>query len=59
MKEKDKKEIRLIFNEGIERLILPHFDKIYKILDEHLTILNKHSKILDEHSKILDEHIRD
>lgn len=53
MKEKDKKEIRLIFDEGIEQLILPHFDKIYNKLEEHSKILNEHSKILEEHSDSL------
>lgn len=34
MKEQDKKEIRQIFNEGFEQLILPQFDIIYKNIDD-------------------------
>jgi len=34
MKEQDKREIRQIFNEGFEQLILPHFDNIYKRFDD-------------------------
>ena len=30
MKERDKKEIRQIFNEGLEQLVLPILDDIYK-----------------------------
>jgi len=30
MKEQDKKEIRQIFNEGLEQLVLPILDDIYK-----------------------------
>lgn len=29
MKEQDKREIREIFNQGIEQLVLPQLDKIY------------------------------
>jgi len=32
MKEQDKKEIRQIFNEGFQQLVLPQFDTIYKNL---------------------------
>lgn len=58
MKEQDKKEIRQIFNEGIEQLILPHFDEIIDKLDEHTKILDEHTKILGEHTKILDKHTK-
>lgn len=34
MEEKDKKEIRQIFNEGFEQLSLPLFDKILKDIGE-------------------------
>ncbi|MBU0999561.1 hypothetical protein KKG24_04680 [Patescibacteria group bacterium] len=34
MKEQDKREIRQIFNEGFEQLILSHFDNLYKSIDE-------------------------
>lgn len=34
MNVQDKKEIRQIFNEGFEQLILPHFDNIYKNIDD-------------------------
>jgi len=30
MKDQDKKEIRQIFNEGLEQLVLPILDDIYK-----------------------------
>lgn len=42
--EQDKKEIRLIFAEGINQLVTPQFDKIYNILGEHTKILGEHSK---------------
>lgn len=39
MNQQDKKEIRQIFNEGFEQLVLPHFDNIYKNFDDiHKTI---------------------
>jgi len=59
MREQDKKEIRQIFNGGIEQLVLPHFDEILDRLDEHTKILDEHTKILDEHTKILDGHGQD
>lgn len=34
MIETDKKEIKQIFNNGIEQLILPHFDNIYRRFDD-------------------------
>ena len=34
MTAQDKKEIRQVINEGLEQLILPHFDNIYKNIDD-------------------------
>jgi len=59
MKEKDKKEIRLIFDEGIEQLILPHFDKMYKRFNQIDKRFDKIENILGEHSEILEEHSDD
>jgi len=54
MNEQDKKEMRQIFNEGFEQLVLPNFDRIDKKLDQHTKILNEHTKILDYHTQDLD-----
>jgi len=54
MKEQDKKEIREIFNEGIEQLVLPRLDEILDKQDEHSKILEEHTKILEGHGQDLD-----
>lgn len=34
MKDLSEQKIRKIFNEGFEQLVLPHFDSLYKSIDE-------------------------
>lgn len=42
----NEKQFKRIFNEGVEQLILPQFDRIYKKLDEHDKKLVNHDKLL-------------
>ena len=47
MTGQDKKEIRQIFNEGIEQLILPHFESI----DEGFEAIDKRFDAIDKRFK--------
>jgi len=56
MKTQDRKEIRQIFNEGIQQLVLPILDGIYKTMATKKDvgeIVNK--KITDSDTKIMKE----
>lgn len=51
MKAQDKKEIRQIFNEGFEQLILPHFesiDKRFENTDKKFESIDKRFNFIDK-----------
>lgn len=60
MKEQDKKEIRQIFNEGFEQLVLPHFNVIYKNMDDmkkDISDIKKDLKVVKEDIIILTDDV--
>lgn len=51
-----EKQMRQVFNEGIEQLILPHFERIYKRLDNHDKRFDSHDKRFNEINDTLQDH---
>lgn len=51
---KQLSQIRGIFNEGIEELVIPQFDKIYEKQEEHDNKFNEIEETLEDHTIRLD-----